>query len=344
MEFGTNALPDPAPPSNDTRDWSALPLDAMYLVFTKLDLFDILMGAGLVCHSWLEAAKVPSLWRCVDMAHHRIVEEKLISEETDVLCAMARLAVNRSGGQLKEFSEEKFLTVDLLKYIGDRSPSLKTLRLKHCYLGREGFAEAIKKFPLLEELDLTHCNRVGNRMVSYDSIGKACPHLQIFRQVNEPSAFEEMIYFEYADRDSTRADAEALGIASMPELRTLQLQRSNISNSGLTAILDGCPHLESLDVRQCLCLKIDATMRARLTSLKSLRLPSEPTEDYKQEVIKMPGSDEFDASLRLWSKHFASSYSNFEESFDFEDLNESGDSMVLSSVSFMKGKTFLCTD
>ncbi|CAL5003462.1 unnamed protein product [Urochloa decumbens] len=294
MESATKALPDPAPPSNDTRDWSALPFDAMYLVFTKLDLFDILMGAGLVCHSWLDAAKVPSLWRCVDMAYHRIVEEKLRSEETGVL-----------------------------------APSLKTLRLKHCYLGREGFAEAIKKFPLLEELDLTHCNRVGNRMVSYDSIGKACPHLQIFRQVNEPSAFEEMIYSEYADRDSTRADAEALGIASMTELRTLQLQHSNISNSGLAAILDGCPHLESLDVRQCLCLRIDATMRARLTSLKSLRLPSEPREDYKQEVIKMPGSDEFDASLRLWSKYFASSYSNFEESFDFEDLNESGDSMVL---------------
>jgi hypothetical protein len=122
-------------------------------------------------------------------------------------------------------------------------------------------------------------------MVAYDAIGTACPHLKIFRQVNEPSAFEDLLY-EYVDRDSTRADAESLAIASMTELRTLQLRRSKISNGGLLAILDGCPHLESLDVRQCLFLKKDTDMEARLASLKSVRLPWDPTE-YNQQVIRM---------------------------------------------------------
>lgn len=125
---GTDAVPVPAAPS-ETRDWSELPLDALSLVFTKLYLFDdVLMGAGLVCHSWLDAAKVPSLWRSVDMADRRLVKKKLRSRESDTLGAMAKLAVDRSGGQLQGFSARIFVHAELLNYIGDRYQTCFSLR------------------------------------------------------------------------------------------------------------------------------------------------------------------------------------------------------------------------
>jgi|UniRef100_A0A0E0EIV6 hypothetical protein len=54
-------------PSPETRDWSELPLDALSVVFANLHAVDLLMGAGRLCSSWLHAAKLPHLWRCIDM-------------------------------------------------------------------------------------------------------------------------------------------------------------------------------------------------------------------------------------------------------------------------------------
>ncbi|CAO2176185.1 unnamed protein product [Urochloa humidicola] len=290
MEAGTVALPDPASPLPAARDWSELPIDALLFVFTKLDIFEILMGAGLVCRSWLDAAKVPSLWRCVDMADHELVLEMLRSGETDLLCAMAKLAVDRSCGQLQAFLGKRFVTAELLNYIGDRAPSLKTLRLKHCYMGSEGFVEAIKKFPLLEELEMFCSYRagfVGHRTV-YELIARACPHLKSFKHLDGYTTVYGGLFSEQEGRSIAVADDGALGIATMTGLRTLQLLHSNISNQVLTAILDGCPHLDSLDIRQCSYVKMDATMKARLARIMSLRLPCEPMDDYLPELLQLP--------------------------------------------------------
>ena len=47
-------------------------------------------------------------------------------------------------------------------------------------------------------------------------------------------------------------DYGALAIAkNMPKLRHLWLIGNRVTNDGLQAILDGCPHLESLDLRKC---------------------------------------------------------------------------------------------
>ncbi|XP_044969592.1 F-box protein SKIP19-like isoform X2 [Hordeum vulgare subsp. vulgare] len=101
------------------RDWSKLPPDMLVLVFAKLGAVDVLMGAGLVCHSWVEAAKEPSIWRNVDMEHHDVLRGKK-KKSRDVLCAMAKAAVDRSKGELEVFAGSEFVTDQLLEYIAER--------------------------------------------------------------------------------------------------------------------------------------------------------------------------------------------------------------------------------
>ncbi|KAF7058658.1 hypothetical protein CFC21_065667 [Triticum aestivum] len=62
-----------------------------------------------------------------------------------------------------------------------KAPSLKSLRLISCYnFDVEGLEEAIVKFPLLEELELSLSANVGESGV-FGVVGRACPQLKRFR-------------------------------------------------------------------------------------------------------------------------------------------------------------------
>ncbi|KAF7068674.1 hypothetical protein CFC21_074411 [Triticum aestivum] len=152
----------PAPPLSEppARDWSLLPIDMVCMIFVKAGAVDVLMGAGLVCHSWLEAAKLPEVWRVVDMENHEAV---LLKDQT-VLRAMARAAVHRSNGQLRVFAGKLFVNHKLMKFIVDRltavlesCPLLEVLRVRNCFkiYDDEDKAHTLQaKFPAIKILTL----------------------------------------------------------------------------------------------------------------------------------------------------------------------------------------------
>lgn len=136
-------------------------------------------------------------------------------------------------------------------------------------------AEAIKKFPLLEELELCECERYDTWV--FEVVAAACPRLKHFKHVNDRG------YSWYNwERDLYPVDnREALAIARMHELRSLKLYHSGLDNQGLTAILGGCPHLESLDIRYCGSIIMDSSMRAKCARVKTKKVyPYAPTDDW----------------------------------------------------------------
>ncbi|CAL5003731.1 unnamed protein product [Urochloa decumbens] len=266
MEAGGDAEPAQA---RLARDWSELTFDALTSVFAKLGAVEVLMGAGLVCHPWLAAAKEPSLWRYLNMTkHNKVVKEMCSSGARDVLCAMAKEVVDRSSGQLEVFVGEEFVDDDLIKYIGGRAPSLKILHLTSCCtVLNEGFVEAINRFPLLEELKLSACENIVG-CATYEAVGKACRNLKRF----EVAKYMPLAYTPYSierERDEYNSDCDAAhGIATMRGLRSLQISHNNLNDEGLAAILDNCPYLESLDLHCCGIAVVDDAMRAKYAGVK----------------------------------------------------------------------------
>ncbi|KAI3874200.1 hypothetical protein MKX03_014232 [Papaver bracteatum] len=73
----------------------------------------------------------------------------------------------------------------------------------------------------------------------------------------------------------------------MPQLRHLHLFGNKLTNAGLSGILNGCLHLESLDLRQCFNLSLEGNLlKSCRERVIKLRLPNDSTDDY-----------EFDASI-----------------------------------------------
>jgi hypothetical protein len=114
--------PDARPPSSPPLQWSDLPLDVPSYIFGKLGAaIDILMGpVGLVCKSWLDAAKMPNLYRHIDMERHEFVYENFRNH--DILRSMAKMAIDRSDGQLEVLAGWGFVDDELLCYIAERYP------------------------------------------------------------------------------------------------------------------------------------------------------------------------------------------------------------------------------
>ncbi|KAM0927974.1 hypothetical protein ACQ4PT_002188 [Festuca glaucescens] len=152
-----DAATPPVQEEPPARDWSLLPLDVLCSVFVMLGAVDVLtvMGAGFVCRSWLEAAKLPDVWRVVDMENH----DALLGKDESVLRMMAKAAVDRSDGQLRVFAGMRFVSHELVKYIVERSPSLATLRLvlrvHNCFVANDEDEHALRsKFSRIKTMTI----------------------------------------------------------------------------------------------------------------------------------------------------------------------------------------------
>lgn len=96
-------------------------------------------------------------------------------------------------------------------------------------------------------------------------IGQSCPLLKSLKF--SPSILKV----------DNKDDSVAFAIAkTMSELRHLTILKNGITNDGLLAILDGCPLLESLDLRGCVHLDMNESLKKRCNvQIKELVYPTE---------------------------------------------------------------------
>ncbi|KAF7009982.1 hypothetical protein CFC21_024460 [Triticum aestivum] len=172
MDDVTPPLPEPP-----ARDWSLLPLDVLSLIFVRLGAVEVLMGAGLVCRWWLQAPKLPEVYRAVDTEN-----DDIAWMDAAVLRAMARAAVDRSDGQLRVFAGRLFVNDGLMKYIVERSPLLTTLRLEYCFFDVFGtrLINVIRESPLLQ---LRSLEETYLEVEELTDVLESCPLLEVL-QVN----------------------------------------------------------------------------------------------------------------------------------------------------------------
>lgn len=130
----------------------------------------------------------------------------------------------------------------------------------------------IKNLPLLEEL-LLHDIPISKGAI--EIVGLFCPMLQAFKLSKSIN--------DYCRRPIV-CDVGALAIAeNMPGLRHLQLSGHRITVVGLLAVLDNCPHLESLEMRLNVGNLEPDLVRRLSKQIKVLRLSNVSTKKTKSD-------------------------------------------------------------
>ncbi|KAJ9565893.1 hypothetical protein OSB04_001859 [Centaurea solstitialis] len=155
-------------------------------------------------------------------------------DDVQILTSVQK-AVRRSCGELIDIGIKGFGTDHLLDRISRCSSKLNCLRLEACDdITPCGLSNALKRLPHLETLKLYDFHIPKEEDI--ELIGRSYPLLKSFEM--------ETLCASY--------DVYARAIAkSMPALRHLKLFGLMDDDNGVQAILNGCPYLESLDLRGC---------------------------------------------------------------------------------------------
>nr|GEV99879.1 hypothetical protein [Tanacetum cinerariifolium] len=128
-------------------------------------------------------------------------------------------------------------------------------------------SDALKKFALLEELSLYSEEAI-------ETAGSYCPMLRTLK-VNQRAI----------DYSGEGCEEMAMAIGKyLSELRYLELIGDSMSDFGLKAILDGCRHLESLDLCDCLNIDLKGDMvKICSQQIKYLKVSKDSDEPYDYE-------------------------------------------------------------
>ncbi|XP_076907709.1 putative F-box/LRR-repeat protein 9 [Bidens hawaiensis] len=269
----------PREENKPTRNWLELPSELMANILQRVGAVDRLLNAQKVCTEWHEICKDPAMWRVVYMDTFSVIgrvmclktcKHAVDRSQGQMADLTMQKAVDRSQGQMVDLTIHGFCSRGLLHYAVNRSSQLKRLEIAYNISADQvkGFwSEVIKKLSSLEELSLI---RTSISQEDIEAMGRYCPLLKTLK-LNRASSI-------YSPDNEDNQVALAIG-KHLPELRHLQLIGNCMKNIGLEAILDGCCHLESLDLYRCLYLDLQGILgKIYSQQIKYLKLPHHSLE------------------------------------------------------------------
>lgn len=146
------------------------------------------------------------------------------------------------------------------------SCQLRRLRLVYCRdVSNDGLSKAAEKLPLLETFET--CRGAGKLSEeALKAIGQNCPNLTTLKVDREAGDTLSSL---------TRTKRHFAIAKHMPRLCRLSLTGNVRTNVGSTAILDGCPRLESLDLRHCSYIELEGegNLARKGERIKELKRP-----------------------------------------------------------------------
>ncbi|CAH1448688.1 unnamed protein product [Lactuca virosa] len=232
----------------ESPNWLDMPHELMADILQRLRTAEKLRSAGQVCRTWRRICKDPAMWKVID-----INKWQDGCDTNQNLEMLIKQAVDLSCGELIDISIEGFCTDDLLHHIVLRSRKLKRLSLRCCFdMTSSGLSRGVKRVP--HELEKLHINCPYMQAKDIEVIGRNCSQLKSFK-ICMITRKPFIIY---------TCDDHAVAIANnMPELRHLQIYGDEMTNDGLEAILNGCPHLQSLDIYMRCRFNLDGNLVQR---------------------------------------------------------------------------------
>jgi hypothetical protein len=137
--------------------------------------------------------------------------------------------------------------------------------------------------PLLEEIECSHDKLPAEFFRSLGSVRPQLKRLRIHMRWYDHDQMMHELGMGNRQNESdeaweARQNRDAFAIAeSLHELRLLQMAGNSLTNTGVYAIIEGCPHLECLDISACYHVDVNDELKACCATLKHVWLPGQHT-------------------------------------------------------------------